>query len=215
MADTLQLMRPSPMDISNFSSDISGTEIVYIKNFLSPDQSQTLIAAVVDALANHSDNEDLVGYTNDNQVNPGEKPYVFLGKYDSPSVRTAIADINAKLENLYVELYGPDTADFFIKVSVINVMKTLGDMPPHYDSLPGLKIGVDTPHGMVLYLNDDYKGGEIYYPNLEIAIKPEAGSLVMHPGTEEYFHGVATVVSGIRYVGSAFSKKRLDGTPVD
>jgi hypothetical protein len=202
-------MHPDTMNISKFSNDISNTEIVYIKNFLSKEQSATLISAVVDSLANHSDNEDLVGYTNDNQVNPGEKPYVFLGKYDHPSVRAAIADINAKLENLYADLYGADKADFFIKVSVINVMKTLGDMPPHYDSLPGLKVGVDTPHGMVLYLNDDYEGGQIYYPNLEIAIKPEAGSLVMHPGTEEYLHGVATVTSGIRYVGTAFSKKGL------
>jgi hypothetical protein len=59
-------------------------------------------------------------------------------------------------------------------------------------------------YGLVLYLNDDYEGGEIYYPNRGIVYKPKCGDLVIHSSLEEYSHGVKEVLSGIRYVYSNF-----------
>lgn len=35
--------------------------------------------------------------------------------------------------------------------------------------------------GVVIYLNDDYEGGEIHYPDLDLTIKPKAKSVVIHP----------------------------------
>lgn len=37
-------------------------------------------------------------------------------------------------------------------------------------------------YGAVIYLNDDYEGGEIVYPDLDLVIKPKSKSLVIHPG---------------------------------
>jgi hypothetical protein len=54
-------------------------------------------------------------------------------------------------------------------------------------------------HGFVVYLNDNYSGGEIFYPQKNISIKPKARSLVMHPGNKEYEHGVKDVSGSIRY----------------
>lgn len=51
-----------------------------------------------------------------------------------------------------------------------------------------------------LYLNDDFEGGELYFPNLDISLKPKARQLVIFPGGHEYVHGVKTVTSGFRYV---------------
>jgi predicted 2-oxoglutarate/Fe(II)-dependent dioxygenase YbiX len=51
-----------------------------------------------------------------------------------------------------------------------------------------------------LYLNDDFDGGELFFPNLDITIKPKARQLVIFPGGHEYVHGVKTVNSGFRYV---------------
>ncbi len=67
-------------------------------------------------------------------------------------------------------------------------------------------LGVKFKYGIVLYLNDNYKGGEIYYPNVNVEIKPSALSLVLHPAHEAYRHGVKKVSSGTRYSMTVFVK---------
>lgn len=52
----------------------------------------------------------------------------------------------------------------------------------------------------LFYLNDDYEGGELYFPNQGIQFKPKAGSAYFFPGDRNYIHGVTEVKSGIRYV---------------
>jgi hypothetical protein len=54
-------------------------------------------------------------------------------------------------------------------------------------------------YATLVYLNDDYIGGEIYFPEIDISIKPKAGDLVCFPDNEEYVHGVRPITSGSRY----------------
>jgi hypothetical protein len=83
-----------------------------------------------------------------------------------------------------------------------------------YRSIPGQEmkthsdqgLGVKFKYGIVLYLNDNYSGGEIYYPNVDVKIKPEACSLVLHPAHEAYRHGVKQVSLGTRYSMTVFVK---------
>lgn len=58
---------------------------------------------------------------------------------------------------------------------------------PYYD-LAGL-----------FYLNDDYEGGELYFPNQGIQFKPKRGAAYFFPGDMNYIHGVTEIKSGIRY----------------
>jgi hypothetical protein len=59
--------------------------------------------------------------------------------------------------------------------------------------------------GLVLYLNDDYEGGEIIYPEIDLEHKPKAGSLVVHSASLP--HGVNEVKnSKVRYVLTSFVK---------
>lgn len=63
-------------------------------------------------------------------------------------------------------------------------------------------------YAAVLYLNDDYVDGEVFWPNKNLELKPKPGTLVMFPGTDEYNHGVKHVGKGpIRYVMPAFIKE--------
>lgn len=51
----------------------------------------------------------------------------------------------------------------------------------------------------LFYINDDYEGGELYFPNQGIKFKPKAGSAYFFPGDMNYIHGVTEIKSGIRY----------------
>lgn len=62
--------------------------------------------------------------------------------------------------------------------------------------------------GIVIYVTDDYQGGEIVYINKDITFKPKAGYLVCHPGSTEYTHGVKTFTGGNRIIITGFVHKR-------
>jgi len=78
-------------------------------------------------------------------------------------------------------------------------------VPVHHDSGDGPVDKVS--YGMIYYLNSDYDGGELFYPNLGLSIKPKANSLLIHPGAKEYEHGVKDVISGTRYCITLFAER--------
>jgi len=69
-----------------------------------------------------------------------------------------------------------------------------GYLPPHQDQ------GVSTRVlSVLLYLNDDYVGGEITFKQSNVTIKPSAGSIVFFPSNFLYVHEVDSVLKGPRY----------------
>lgn len=54
---------------------------------------------------------------------------------------------------------------------------------------------------VVLYLNDNYDGGEINFPQVRngIRVKPSAGSIIFFPSNYVFAHSVSEVTNGIRY----------------
>lgn len=51
----------------------------------------------------------------------------------------------------------------------------------------------------VLYLNDDFVGGETEFVNFGVAVKPEAGMLVLFPANFAYAHVAKPLLSGTKY----------------
>ena len=51
----------------------------------------------------------------------------------------------------------------------------------------------------IVYLNDDYEGGEVEFVNFDIKIKPKAGMLLLFPSTYPYTHIAHPVTSGTKY----------------
>jgi len=69
-----------------------------------------------------------------------------------------------------------------------------GFLPAHQD------LGVSSRVlSSVMYLNGNYEGGEISFPNSGISIKPEAGSIIFFPSNFLYVHEVAEITDGTRY----------------
>jgi len=65
----------------------------------------------------------------------------------------------------------------------------------HYDG------GTDSHRAVspILYLNDDYEGGEIEFVNFGLKIKPKAGSLLIFPSNYAYQHIAHPVTNGTKY----------------
>ena len=63
-------------------------------------------------------------------------------------------------------------------------------------------------YAAILYINDDYKDGTLFFKNKENSdLRPKPGTLLVFPGNEEYEHGVRFVGDGpIRYVTVGFMK---------
>lgn len=51
----------------------------------------------------------------------------------------------------------------------------------------------------LFYLNDDYEGGELYFPLQNLQFKPKRGAAYFFPGDMNYIHGVSEIKSGVRY----------------
>jgi hypothetical protein len=71
---------------------------------------------------------------------------------------------------------------------------------------PGSFIPPHADHGItsrtissILYLNDNYGGGELYFPYFDILLKPNAGSVIFFPSNFMYVHEVKEITSGVRY----------------
>lgn len=60
------------------------------------------------------------------------------------------------------------------------------------------KIGLQPDYSAILYLNNEYSGGEIEFPNHSIKIKPNPGTLIFFKGDMNFPHLVNKVESGER-----------------
>ena len=75
-------------------------------------------------------------------------------------------------------------------------------MPPHADNANPDGAPHDMAHrdlSGIVYLNDDYEGGLLYFTALGIAIKPRRGMFVGMTGGFWHEHGVTRVESGTRF----------------
>ena len=96
--------------------------------------------------------------------------------------------------NKYKEIY-----PFLSIRSRDDIMRVLkyensGYLPAHTDQ------GVSTRSlSVLIYLNDDYQGGNIVFPNSKVSLKPEAGSMIFFPSNFLYVHQIEPVTSGIKY----------------
>lgn len=56
----------------------------------------------------------------------------------------------------------------------------------------------------VVYLTDDFTGGEFYFSNFDYEIKPSAGTVISFPANHFYSHGVNRLISGERLTMTLF-----------
>lgn len=89
-------------------------------------------------------------------------------------------------------------------------LSTIQRLPPGVE----LKSHVDQDtdpsirYASILYLSDDHNGGELFFENLDISLRPQPRDLLFFPGDSKHKHGVRHVLDGpTRYVIVGFVKK--------
>jgi hypothetical protein len=56
-----------------------------------------------------------------------------------------------------------------------------------------------TTISIVVYLNDDYEGGSLWFPRFSLDVKPRAGDVIVFPSTYIYEHASQDMISGTKY----------------
>jgi predicted 2-oxoglutarate/Fe(II)-dependent dioxygenase YbiX len=74
----------------------------------------------------------------------------------------------------------------------------------HYDG----GTGVGRVVSAIIYLNSDYEGGHLEFPNFKIKIKPEPGMLILFPSNYAYKHVAHPVTNGTKYALVTWIKDR-------
>jgi predicted 2-oxoglutarate/Fe(II)-dependent dioxygenase YbiX len=103
------------------------------------------------------------------------------------------------------------TAHHYAKENNIKLKKVANLNIGKYPKGKGMQSHADS-HGdpgspsisSVLYLNDDYEGGELYFKEQNITLKPSKGSVIVFPSIEPYYHESIEITEGIKYICLGF-----------
>jgi hypothetical protein len=206
----LHMHIPKSMTPSGFFGS-SSENIVELENFLSIDERKRLMDFALnnkiwDKTETHVDEDGLVLYDADVW-----KDRVCTYKSLMASDPTILDLINSMIARLKIEV------DKFFNVDVRETGPAIVRWPvgarqePHADKEfhTGIEKGRpnDFPHydiAGLFYFNDDYEGGELYFPQHGIEFKPKAGAAYFFPGDRFYTHGVRPVRSGNRFTSPFF-----------
>lgn len=164
-------------------------------------------------LINNTDSElnDNTSITKWKKWSASNDEYVFgEQKTINPSIEQetdiSLLYINKQIKNAiykgseaYAKEYGLDLGYLTpLSISRYHVGKHMGSHIDSYgdDRSPILSV--------VLYLNDNYDGGELYFKNQNVNIKPTAGSIVIFPSVEPYYHESREIQRGTKYMSPGF-----------
>lgn len=147
---------------------------------------------------------------------------------DCSDISNIISEVKELYDNIVHHVINP-FYEFKIRDSELPqllVYEPGGHYKPHYDAVAKWKNpdgsiiwkkSVDRDLSTILFLNDDFEGGDFVFPDLRVRIRPEPGLLVAFPSSEFYLHAVEPVISGTRYamvnwmtVQGMPTKKELD-----
>jgi hypothetical protein len=112
-------------------------------------------------------------------------------------------ELAERLRNQIQEFFG--VADLFIESLFLAALLKGGFHEAHADNERYVRdkwVPNHTPqrdYTAILYLNSDFGGGELCFPQHNLSISPNRGSLVAFPCTGDFIHAVHRVSRGIRY----------------
>jgi predicted 2-oxoglutarate/Fe(II)-dependent dioxygenase YbiX len=109
-------------------------------------------------------------------------------------------EVNAKLEEAVSAVYGKTVIPSSIHAQKWDVGSSANPHSDNSDFDGNPTEGFDNlKYVGILYLNSDYEGGDLFFPEHDISIHPNPGSMYIFSGGVENIHGVTEITSGTRY----------------
>jgi Rps23 Pro-64 3,4-dihydroxylase Tpa1-like proline 4-hydroxylase len=175
---------------------------------------------IINTLLNKKSNESspaTVGVGDDSKVNDYRKTkWLTLPDDIFYNLKSSIHEIH---ESVFKPLYNSTL------VNIEGPQFLRYDIEDHYDihndsehfEYGKLVRSIDRDISILLYLNDDYEGGQLEFTQLHLTIKPKAGMLIAFPSYFDFEHKVHPVTKGTRYtiVSWIHTEKRIYERPYD
>ena len=171
----------------------------------------------IDFLVNHAKiaPKDKMGVFDGEEANKNKQDHpskidLSVRNVDCSDISKIIEEIKELYDNIVHHVINP-FYEFEIRDSELPqllVYEPGGHYKPHYDAVSRWKNpdgsiiwkkSVERDLSTILFLNNDFDGGEFVFPDLRVRIKPEPGLLVAFPSSQFYLHTVEPVISGTRY----------------
>ena len=161
------------------------SQIHHIKGFMKAEDAERIHQHAVnfnDSFSMHGNNEKEFKVYTYHEIEANEKDVLDLMQIYAKKVYDHV-----------VETYGSPFEDFNPHKTHIARFEEGHGMHDHFDSSRPNDIAT------LVYLNDNYEGGEIHFPDYGISIKPEPGDLLCFPDQPRFVHGVRAITKGTRY----------------
>lgn len=176
--------------------------IYCIENFISEDSCKFLINNLKNRIV-ESPRDFIYGYIHSEYP----KYLSIIGEYSDIAFENISIDL---INNIFLSM-GYLIKDIFkkdhiLKQTYYSVMYKGAENELHIDNYYRDEYGKMQPRknskndkSSVLYLNENYLGGELYFPKQNLKFKPKPGTLVVFEGSTEKPHGVLKVSEGVRH----------------
>ena len=163
--------------------------IYHVKNFVSPDE--------IKILNDYLDSMDVKNFKDVFYMDAEGDEYNGQREISDESVERKMKNLDAKIRSFITESYFGDKGINVVKYVWTRALELIrwqvdsslgkhSDGPSDPAEFPLIKIGT------LIYLNDDYEGGELVFNDYDMIIKPEPGDLVIFPN--HYMHEVLKVL---------------------
>jgi len=187
-----------------------------VKDYVSKETCDFLIKSFSDSFYN-TENKGILG-----SVSSGIE-YAWKITPDNPIIDRSAGEINISIDLLtnILSNISKTVSDFYEKrmdarTVFLSKMLAGSKLEAHYDNYEKTKdgieeftaygannevikkIGFEPDYSAILYLNNEYSGGEIEFPEYDLKFKPEPGTLIFFRGDEKAEHLVNEVISGER-----------------
>ena len=201
-------------DHAGYDTEVFHDQILFVKDFLQPEELKTILEII-----ETTPNEDWsIEYTKnlarfcmekfgrddvDNLVAEGK--FEITQGWEDKNLNITTKEISMTLQGRLGKLL--ELADPSLELAGFGTLQRMQpgvELKSHTDQHTDPSIR----YAAILYINDDYKDGTLFFKNKENSdFRPKPGTLLIFPGNEEYEHGVRFVGEGpIRYVTVGFMK---------
>ena len=175
-----------------FDYEVVDDNIFLIKNFLSY-QDQDVLLNIANSLSDKDWQKFDEYQSEDNWKN----------RFYDHGQNNIENDLKKRVESIFSSMSNPNTMPY----KIILRQFPGGRMLPHADDdfEPSTKLIKKRISAAIIYINDDYQGGNLHFINKKIKIKPPARSLMLFETGDENLHEVEKIDGSIsRYCLPSF-----------